>query len=210
MAHVDAPTLEDRARDRASVHAQCAADIGIYGHAFLQGTYPLVSKYGTVKDRYDLTIMYPHDFLPLGPRGDFKLPVSAYPSVFLESHHDQWVRRIDGHIMSEWELCLFVPGDVEIDFRLPNSLERLFEAIHAFLVLQCIYQADVLKEKETGVEAVWPGGQRSHGIEGCWEAVRDRGGMFDHEPCICGSRYRYDDCCKPFVLYFEQKKKEAA
>lgn len=177
--------------------------------AVIRGTYAWRTKYsGKLRDSFKIRIVYPDDFLPIGPRADSRLAVPMYPSVFLDSHHDVWQRRVDGHILSGWLLCLFVPGDVEIDFRLPNSLERVFEALHAFLVLQHHYQHDLQREVETGTPAVWPGAQRPHAVEGYSEAVRDRGGMPDQEPCVCGSGYRYGDCHKSAIQSFERKASE--
>lgn len=172
---------------------ELSAGITRTGWAVIKGKYALRSDCGHVRDVYDLRIVYPHDYLPVLP-SYFHWPVPLHPNVFLDSHRDVWQNGRDSHIEHHWRLCLYVPGESQIDLRLPNSLERVFEAVHLFLIRERMYQRDLARESETGVPAKWPGPDRAHGVMGLWEAVRERGGMDEDEPCICGSGRAFRSC----------------
>jgi hypothetical protein len=132
--------------------------------------------------------------------------IPDFPTVYLLSHRNTWERRLDGHILSDWSLCLYVGGECEINFREFDALAKLLEVIKTFLVLQRIYQRRIVAEKNTGVPARWPGPQRSHGLDGLLEAIGARGGINDDDLCICGSGRRYARCHKqPLVAYQSQK-----
>jgi hypothetical protein len=182
-----------------------------FGLACIDGEIPLENKYGAgVRDSFRVLIIYPSDFLHALTDEGFVDDAPTYPSVYLMSHRALWAQRIDGHILSDWSLCLYVPGEAGIEFRDPDSLLRLLEVTKAFLMLERIYQRRVLAERVTGVEAEWPGPQRSHGLPGYLEAVEDRGGILDTEPCICGSGKRYARCHKRPLLAYEALKSVAA
>jgi len=186
------------------------ADLG-FGLAGIRGDIVLSSKYsGGLRDVFGIYIIYPADFLHALTEEGFVDHAPTYPSVYLKSHRDVWVQRIDGHILSDWSLCLYVPGEADINFRQVNSLERLLEVVKTFLVLERIYQRRIQREPETGIEAKWPGPERSHGLGGYVEAIRDRGGISDTDLCICGSGLRFARCHKQRLQAHEAKKSEAA
>ncbi len=184
------------------------ARIDCDGLSTLAGRYALRSRY-VLRDTFDLRIVYPDDFLPIGPRFGMLPTVALSPRVYLDSHHDVWRQSLDAHILSDWSLCLYVPGESGIDFTWPDALERLFAVIHTFLTLQRIYQRDLARsEAEARVE--WPGPWRAHGVPGLVEAVRARGGLADGEPCICGSGKRFAECHRARVQRYIELESEAA
>ena len=186
------------------------ADEG-FGLVGISGDIVLPNKYsGGIRDAFRIMIIYPPDFLHAQTDEGFVDDAPTYPSVFLLSHRDVWQQRINGHILPDWSLCLYVPGEADINFRDFNALERLLETIHAFMVLERIYQRRVQREKETGVEAKWPGPQRSHGYDGYIEAINDRGGIRDTDLCICGSGKRFARCHKERLQTYQSNKSVAA
>lgn len=186
------------------------ADVG-FGRAGIRGDIVLPNKYSAgVRDAFTIYILYPSDFLHALTHEGFVNDAPTCPTVYLLSHHDVWVRRIDGHIFSDWSLCLFVQGELDFSFRDFNALERLLEVIKTFLILQRVYQRRVRRELETGVKAQWPGPQRSHGLDGYIEAIRDRGGIRDTDLCICGSGLRFARCHKSRIQQREAEKAVAA
>jgi hypothetical protein len=173
----------------------------------IRGDLVLPNRYSDgVRERFTIRIVYPPDFLHALTAEGFVDNAPTVPWVYLLSHRNVWVRRLDGHILSDWSLCLFVPGEADINFRDQHSLKQLLEVIQTFLILQRIYQARIRRESETGVEAKWPGPQRSHGLDGLLEAIRDRGGLRDGELCICGSGLRFARCHKELLEQHEQSK----
>ena len=190
--------------------ANVSADLG-FGLAGIRGDIVLANKYSEgIRDVFGIYIIYPRDFLHAQTEEGFVDDAPTCPSVYLISHRDVWVQRIDGHILSDWSLCLYVPGEADINFRDYNAMERLLEVIKAFLVLERIYQRRIQREKETGVKAKWPGPQRSHGYDGLAEAIRDRGGLRDTDLCICGSGKRFARCHKDRLLAHQAEESEAA
>lgn len=116
------------------------------------------------------------------------------PVVYLESHRDRWKNVANSHIESDWKLCLFVPGESGIDFAEDDALKKLFGVIHTFLLKERIYQRRLAKAQRTGEIAEWPGPDRSHGVEGIREAIRDMGRAGRNDPCPCGSGLKFKKC----------------
>ena len=154
------------------------------GSAFLRGAFSVVSQHGHLYETVRLRIVYPPNF-PTRNRP---------PSVYLESHRDRWFNGGDSHIEHDWRLCLFVPSESGIVFGESTSLNDLFAVIHTFLFKQRIYQRRLLQSQLNGRKAEWPGEDRSHGIEGMREAVRDSGGVGRNDPCPCGSGKKFKHC----------------
>ena len=116
------------------------------------------------------------------------------PSVYLESHRDRWKNGGNSHIESDRRLFLFVPGESGIDFSKGDSLNCVFAVIHTFLVKQRIYQRRLVRAQLDGSTPEWPGEDRSHGIQGIREAIRDMGGVGRNQPCPCGSGKKFKHC----------------
>ncbi len=160
---------------------------GLYGdgRAWIRGLLRLFLEHGHEVDAFMIRIVYPRGFT-----GD-----GLVPTVYLESHRGQWEADLDGHILKDWSLCLYVPGEAGIDFSEHDSLERLLEAVWSLLYRERIYQLRLTLEKSMGMPAKWPGPERAHGIAGIREAVCERGRMWPSEPCLCGSGRAYGVCC---------------
>ena len=161
-------------------------DAGIDGNgcAFVCGAFNVISEHGHVYETVRLRIVYPSGF-----------PVrNQPPSVYLESHRDRWSNGGDSHIEHDWRLCLFVPSESGIDFGDSTSLNDLLAVIHTFLFKQRIYQRRLLQSQLNGTSAKWPGEDRSHGIQGIREAIRDSGGVGRNAPCPCGSGKKFKHC----------------
>ncbi len=75
-----------------------------------------------------------------------------------------------------------------------NSLNDFFAVIHTFLFKQRVYQRRLVRSRLDGRKAEWPGEDRSHGIQGIREAVRDAGGIGRNDPCPCGSGKKFKRC----------------
>lgn len=155
------------------------------GRAFFVGTYTLRSEHGHVYGRFVLRVVYPRNF----PKR------RAHPCVYLESHRNIWQNFRDSHIESDWRLCLYVALESDIDFERDDSLCALFAAVHTFLIRERIYQRALAREALTGVPAIWPGPQRSHGVAGLREAMQERGRPGRNDPCVCGSGVKFKKCC---------------
>src|SRR5690349_10036969 len=90
----------------AAVLRDFEAGISESGCAFVRGAFNVVSEHGHVYESVRLRIAYPPNF-----------PVrNQPPSVYLESHHDRWLKGGDSHIEHDWRLCLFVPSESGIAF----------------------------------------------------------------------------------------------
>jgi hypothetical protein len=161
------------------------AIVDAQGRAFLSGTYRLLSEHGHEQGEFVLRIVYPHRF-PFRNQG---------PSVYLDSHHNEWRNGRDSHMEMDWRLCLYVPLESGINFEQSDSLFRLFECVHTFLIRERIYQRDLRREKATRVRAVWPGPDRPHGDRGLKEAMREHGTPGRNGPCVCGSGLKFKKCC---------------
>jgi hypothetical protein len=162
------------------------AGIDDQGRAFLRGTIRILSRHGHKYTACKIRIVYPQGFPERG----------RVPAVYLESHRN-WCKGPDAHIEEDWKLCLFVPGEVGIDFSSPNPLGDLIQCLRIFLFKEYLYQKDLISGLVTRTPAVWPGQARSHGIEGIHEAVRERGRWGRNEPCPCGSGRKFKRCCLP-------------
>lgn len=158
-----------------------------HGRAFIGGTYRLLSEHGHHYGEFQLRVVYPRRF-PFRNR---------HPNVFLESHRDHWINGRDSHIEPSWRLCLFVPRESGIDFAAPDSLALLFAKVHSFLLLERIYQRRVGDETRGGPTAMWPGPQRSHGLEGMLEEIAEHGRPSPDEACVCGSGDLFGECHEP-------------
>lgn len=148
------------------------ADIDGVGTASLHGAFGVYSEHGPLYESVKLRIVYPTTFPAR----------NQPPSVYLESHRDRWKKGGNSHIESDWKLCLFVPGESGIDFSRDCSLNDLFGVIHTFLFKQRIYQRRLARVQLDGHGAQWPGEDRSHGIQGIREAIRDIGGARRNDP----------------------------
>jgi hypothetical protein len=205
------PRRWERDQDIARRHLKNVRFDARHQLAGIGGEIVLSNRYSDgVRDTFDIYIIYPDDFLHAVTKHGYVDDAPSYPSVYLMSHRNDWEGRLDGHILSDWSLCLYVLGEADINFRDHNSLERLLEVTHAFLLLERIYQRRIRQEKETGVKAVWPGPQRSHGLDGYIEAIDDRGGLRDDDLCICGSGLRFACCHKQRLEKWKQQKLAAA
>ncbi len=162
------------------------AGIDVTGHAYVTGTYHLSQNCGHELDRYQLRIVYPDNFPAR----------NGHPSVYLESHHDQWNPTLDSHIEDDWRLCLFVAIESGLNFERPGELRELFSRIHVFMLLQRIYQ----EELHLKGQALWPGPQRAHGPTGLRDALKGRETPLHHnDGCVCGSGRKYRKCCRDKV-----------
>ena len=152
--------------------------------AIIRGTFDVCSKSEHVYESVGLRIEYPATF-----------PIrNKPPSVYMESHRDRWKNTSNSHIEGNWRLCLFVPGESQINFGAEESLSELFAVIHTFLFKQRIYQKRLAKSYLTGEVVKWPGEERSHGDKGILEAIRASGGVGRNDPCPCGSGKKYKHC----------------
>ncbi len=165
---------------------QVEAGIDDQGRAFLLGTVRILSRHGHEYAAFRIRIVYPNGFPERG----------RVPAIYLESHRN-WCKGPDTHIEEDWKLCLFVPGEVGIDFSSPESLGELIQCIKVFLFKEYLYQRDLINGILTGIPAVWPGQARSHGIAGIREAVHERGRWGRNEACPCGSGKKFKRCCLP-------------
>jgi hypothetical protein len=154
------------------------------GCAFVRGTFSVVSEHGHLYEIVGLRIVYPSSFPAR----------NQPPTVYLESHHDRWVKGGDSHIENDWRICLFVPFESGIDFSETTSLNDLFAVIHTFLFKQRVYQRRLVRSRLDGSKAEWPGEDRSHGLQGIREAIRDGGGIGRNDPCPCGSGKKFKRC----------------
>lgn len=155
------------------------------GRALFRGFLSVLSTHGSEYGPFTIRVVYPPGFPDAG----------IVPSVYLMSHRDRWRSGHDSHIEPDWKLCLFVPGESGIDFRMPGSLIELLATAAVFLRKEVMYQRALERELSGGPRTAWPGEDRAHGPEGLAQAVRDRGGMGNSEPCICGSGSPFGGCC---------------
>lgn len=155
------------------------------GHAYLRGWLELCSEHGHVYESVQVHFLYPPTFPAR----------NQPPSVYLESHRDRWRNGGDSHIESDWRLCVFVPGESGIDFAQDTSLKNLLGILHTFLLKERIYQRRLSWSHMWGGIAQWPGPDRSHGLQGIREAIRDMGGIGRNDPCPCGSGLKFKKCC---------------
>ena len=184
--HESSPARWEREKTiAAKMLDQFEAGIDEEGCAFFIGVFHVYSQHGHLYESVTLRFVYPPTF----PKRN------QSPSVYLESHRDRWEKSDDAHIERDWKLCLFVPGESEIDFTSPNSLNDLFAVLHTYLVKQRIYQRRLARERLTGVPARWPGEERSHGIAGVKEAIQSMGRIGRNDACPCGSGEKYKRCC---------------
>ena len=162
-------------------------EAGIDGndHAYFRGNLEVSSEHGHVYETVRLRFVYPSTFPAR----------NQPPSVYLESHRDRWKNGGNSHIEHNWKLCLFVPAESGIDFADENSLRKLIGVVHTFLLKERIYQRRLSLAELQGGIAEWPGPDRSHGIEGIREAIRDMGGVGRNSPCPCGSGLKFKQCC---------------
>jgi len=168
----------------ATVLEEFSAEIDGNGVAVIRGTFNVVSEHGHVYETVSLRVLYP----PAFPEKN------QPPSVYLESHHDRWVKGGDSHIEGDWRLCLFVPLESGINFAESTALNDLFAVVHTFLFKQRIYQRRLARSYLDGSHPTWPGEDRSHGIEGIREAVQDHGRIGRNDPCPCGSGKKFKRC----------------
>lgn len=160
------------------------ADIDADGRAYFRGWLELCSEHGHVYESVQLHIVYPPTFPAR----------NQPPSVYLESHRDRWKKGGNSHIESDWKLCLFVPGESGITFADDDSLQKLLGVVHTFLLKERIYQRRLAKVSLNGGLAAWPGPDRSHGLQGIREAIREIGGVGRNDPCPCGSGKKFKKC----------------
>jgi len=158
---------------------------GEKGQAFFIGTFRVLSAHGHLYGDFRIKIVYPSGFPERG----------LAPSVYLLSHQKQWKNGVNGHIEKDWKLCLFIPGESEINFRQNDSLKCMFVCLYTFLIKESFYQFALIRQELTGEPAVWPGPARSHGIEGIREMIREYGPVGRKDPCPCGSGKRFEKCC---------------
>jgi len=161
---------------------QCGIDEN--GHAFHSGWYSIMSAHGHLYEKVKLRIVYPATFPTR----------NQTPAVYLESLRDKWKKGGDSHIEADWKLCLYVPSESGIDFDDPNSLNLLFAIIQTFMFKQRIYQKRLLRSELIWGKPEWPGEDRSHGVQGIREAVRDSDRIGKNGPCPCGSGKKYKYC----------------
>lgn len=160
------------------------AGIDATGCAFIRGLFNIVSMHGHVYETVKLRITYPSTFPTR----------NQPPSVYLESHHDRWENGGNSHIENDWRLCLFVPCESGINFEEANSLSDLLAVAHTFLFKQRVYQRRLVRSRFDGSKPKWPGEDRSHGIQGIREAVRETGKIGRNDPCPCGSGKKFKRC----------------
>lgn len=155
------------------------------GRAYFCGCLELCSEHGHVYESVRLRFVYPPTFPSR----------NQPPSVYLESHRDRWENGGNSHIEGDWKLCLFVPGESRINFAEDESLKKLLGVVHTFLLKERIYQRRLATAQLRGGIAEWPGPDRSHGLQGIREAIRDMGGVGRNDPCPCGSGKKFKKCC---------------
>lgn len=155
------------------------------GRACFRGDLDICSEHGHVYESVRLRFVYPPTFPAR----------NQPPSVYLESHRDRWKNGGYSHIESDWKLCLFVPGESRINFAEDESLKKLLGVVHTFLLKERIYQRRLAMAQLRGGIAEWPGPDRSHGLQGIREAIRDMGGVGRNDPCPCGSGKKFKKCC---------------
>lgn len=160
------------------------AEITFDGAAIIRGRFNVVSEHGHLYEAVRLRIAYPATFPAR----------NQSPSVYLESHRDRWMNGGDSHIEGDWRLCLFVPLESGINFAQATSLSALFAVVHTFIFKERIYQRRLLKSQLDGSRAKWPGEDRSHGVQGILEAIRENGGVGRNDPCPCGSGKKFKHC----------------
>jgi len=73
----------------------------------------------------------------------------SHRPAYLDSHHEKWEQRDDGHIESDWKLCLYVAAESHIDFASDDSLLHLFECLHSFLFKERVYSRPYRFERST-------------------------------------------------------------
>lgn len=129
----------------------CRAGFDDQGQAVISGFLPIMSEHGHEYGVFGIRIVYPQAF-PGQCCG---------PSAYLDSHRGQWTNMGESHIESDWRLCLYVPGESEIDFRREDALEDFLACLRTFLFKERIYQRDLLRKQLTGERAEWPGPFRS-------------------------------------------------
>lgn len=150
----------------------------------MRGLYEQWSEHGHLHGAFRLRIVYPPPF----PDRD------TQPRVYLENPPSNWVNTLDGHVFQNWRLCLGLALDSDIDFTKLDSGIKFFETIDTFLRLERIFQQDLKRAEITGVAAVWPGPQRSHGLLGIYESMQEWGEPSRNDPCPCGSGKKYKAC----------------
>ena len=146
------------------------------GVAFVEGMFHIKSEHGHIYDSVTLRIEYPRLF----PHGN--LP----PKVIVLSHRDRWKPSADAHLYSDWSLCLFVPGDSQIDFGRNDSLNAFVGVLRTFLFKEWRFQKDLVRGELTGQKAIWPGRARSHGFAGIAEVIEERGKIGAMTPAPAG------------------------
>lgn len=156
------------------------------GRAFLRGIVRVLSSHGHEYGAFQVRIVYPAKFPERG----------RVPAVYLESHR-HWQQGGDSHLEEDWKLCLFVPGEADIDWTRTDSLRTLIASLRVFLFKEYRYQKDLAQWRvlRTGRQPQWLGPARPHGIAGIREVVRERGGWGRNAPCPCGSGAKYKHCC---------------
>ena len=150
----------------------------------ITGDFPICSQHGHVYEFATIQIRYPKNF------PDRNHP----PNIYLMSHRDRWKNGGDSHIEFDWRFCLFVPSESGIDFGSGDSLNELFAVLTTYLLKQRIYQRRLIQAPITGVAASWPGDDRSHGLQGIFEAINESDGIGRNAPCPCGSGKKYKKC----------------
>jgi hypothetical protein len=105
--------------------------------ASIRGTFVLRLPSSHKLDQFQVRIEYPETFPHCG----------AHPDVFLECHHETWFCTIDGHIKSDWSLCLYVALESGLDFAKPDALEGLFAHLHTFLIRERVFQEQLRNAK---------------------------------------------------------------
>jgi hypothetical protein len=161
------------------------ADIDVKGFAYIKGRLRWKSTSGHEYGPFGIRIVYPHDF-PMRRQ---------VPRIYLDERPDDWVSDIDGHVLSGWQLCLFVAIECGIDFEQHDSLGNLIDLLPPFLTRQRIFQRDLnVWRLKGGEKPVWPGPQRSHGYAGFVEALEAHGPLGEDEFCLCGSGETYGSC----------------
>jgi SEC-C motif len=156
------------------------------GRAFLRGLVRVLSRHGHEYGAFRVCILYPAKFPERG----------RLPAVYLESHR-QWQKGGDSHIEPDRKLCLFVPGEADIDWAQVDSSRKLIASLRVFLFKEHRYQKDLAQWNafHVGQKPQWLGPARAHGIAGIREVVRAQGGWERNAPCPCGSGSKYKRCC---------------
>jgi hypothetical protein len=153
--------------------------------ATIEGIFAPITEHGSEIGAYKIRIVYPSAFPNRG----------TVPSVYLVSHRDRWENGKDSHIEEDWKLCVYVPAESEIDFSNPQSLRDLLLCLATFFFKEKIYQRDLILESITGKRAEWPGEARAHGVDGIFEAIREKQGRDWGAFCLCGSGKKFEECC---------------